>query len=391
MLFTLEAVKAQGGDALLIHFGDPHRPRLILVDGGPPGAFGRFLQPRLDRLKTRRSPRDPLVLDLILVSHVDADHLAGILDLTRALRDRRELREPEPYRVRRLWHNRVEEVMGGAAEELLPRAEEALGLGDVEGFDLPPETLDTHPGAALVASAPLGRTLRFDAQRLEIPVNRFEGELVLASDDPVPFRDGLSLRILAPREERVEALREELASSETPAAELVDEQVLPLSSLVVLAEMETKRVLLTGDAPGDVILEGVETAGLLDDGRLSLDVLKVPCHGSSRCVDETFFEKLPATHYVISADGSHGRPGLETLEALFRSVRRRMEAGELDEENPVYLHMTYGDDEMDEAYPAEELEELLEDATDEGLALELRLPPVGDLSLHIDLLEPLQD
>lgn len=391
MLFTLEAVKARGGDALLIHFGDPHRPRLILVDGGPPGAFGRFLQPRLDRLKTRRSPRDPLVLDLILVSHVDADHLAGILDLTRALRDRRELREPEPYRVRRLWHNRVEEVMGDAAGQVLSQAEGALGVGDSESLDLPPEVLDEHPGAALVASAPLGRTLRFDAQRLEIPVNRFEGQLVLASDDPVPFRDGLSLRILAPREERVEALRKELASSEAPAAELVDEEVLPLSSLVVLAEMEGKRVLLTGDAPGDVVLEGVEKAGLMDDGTMRLDVLKVPGHGSSRCVGEAFFDQLPATHYVISADGSHQNPDLETVELLFESVRRRMEAGELGEENPVYLHMTYGDDEMDEAYPAEELEELLEGAEEEGLACKLRLPPVGDLSLHIDLLEPLQE
>lgn len=402
MLFTLEAVKAKRGDALLLHFGDPDRPRLILIDGGWLGVFREFLQPRLDRLKTRRSPRDPMALDLVMVSHIDSDHIAGILDLTDALRKRRELREPEPYRVRRLWHNSFDDVVGNHSDELFRQGEEAVGVADLGGFDVPPELLDQHPGAAVVASVPQGRKLRLDAERLGIPVNRFEGQLVLASDEPVPFRDGLSLRVLAPREERVRELQEEWdkilreeeldREPDTTVAEFADKSVFNLSSIVVLAEMEGKRMLLTGDARGDDVLAAVEAAGLFDDDdKLRLDVLKLPHHGSERNVEDVFFERLPASHYVISADGFHHNPDLETIEMILRAVRKRAEAGEIDEDAPVHLHMTYAVDELHESYPADELQELLDEAEEEGLPLEVRFPRIGDLSLRVDLLEPLRD
>ena len=35
MLFTLEAVQALHGDALLLHFGKTSAPELIVIDGGP--------------------------------------------------------------------------------------------------------------------------------------------------------------------------------------------------------------------------------------------------------------------------------------------------------------------------------------------------------------------
>ena len=55
-----------------------------------------------------------------------------------------------------------------------------------------------------------------------------------------------------------------------------------------------KRILLTGDARGDYVLEGLKAAGVLD-GTLHLDVLKVPHHGSNRDVEVDFFERSPPT------------------------------------------------------------------------------------------------
>jgi triacylglycerol esterase/lipase EstA (alpha/beta hydrolase family) len=75
-------------------------------------------------------------------------------------------------------------------------------------------------------------------------------------------------------------------------------------------------MLLTGDAGGDFILEGLESAGLLTDGKIHVDLLKVQHHGSRHSIEQDFFESVTADQYVISGDGKHGNPSMETLEWL---------------------------------------------------------------------------
>ena len=86
-----------------------------------------------------------------------------------------------------------------------------------------------------------------------------------------------------------------------------------LSSLVVLAEFNGKTMLLTGDARGDYIIDSLKEPKLLTNGKLHVDVLKVPHHGSRRNSAVKFFEMIPARHYVFSAEGT----------ASIRTRRRR--------------------------------------------------------------------
>jgi len=50
MLFTLEALQAKHGDSLLLHYGKPKAPKLIVIDGGPAGVYKASLRPRLAEL-----------------------------------------------------------------------------------------------------------------------------------------------------------------------------------------------------------------------------------------------------------------------------------------------------------------------------------------------------
>jgi Asp-tRNA(Asn)/Glu-tRNA(Gln) amidotransferase C subunit len=128
-------------------------------------------------------------------------------------------------------------------------------------------------------------------------------------------------------------------SPEAMLAAFVDKSVPNLSSIVVLAEMGGKSMLLTGDARGDKILEGLELARLLEPGKKrKVDLLKVPHHGSSNNMEAIFFERLPAEHYVFSGDGEHGNPERETLEMLLeaRGVNAK-----------YTIHLTYPVDEID--------------------------------------------
>ena len=106
-------------------------------------------------------------------------------------------------------------------------------------------------------------------------------------------------------------------SPEAALAAFVDKSVPNLSSIVVLAELGGKSMLLTGDARGDKILEGMELSGLLEKGgKKHVDLLKVPHHGSDNNMETIFFERVPADHYVFSGDGEHGNPERATLQML---------------------------------------------------------------------------
>jgi hypothetical protein len=176
----------------------------------------------------------------------------------------------------------------------------------------------------VVASVGQGRELRDQAIRLGWPRNQpFDG-LVTAPRE-VPF-GAATLTVVAPDAAalaELDARWEQWLQHHPDAVQTAgydDHSVFNLSSIVVLAEAAGKRVLLCGDARGDKVLEGLEEAGKLAAGDiLALDVLKLPHHGSIRNVDQDFFKRLPARHYVISANGRDGNPESATLEAIAAS------------------------------------------------------------------------
>jgi beta-lactamase superfamily II metal-dependent hydrolase len=108
------------------------------------------------------------------------------------------------------------------------------------------------------------------------------------------------------------------------AARKADQSVPNLSSIMFLAEAEGNTILLTGDGRGDHLLDGLDQAGLLDaEGRLHVDVLKVPHHGSSRNATRAFFQTVTADAYVVSANGRHDNPDLQVLRWIVESAKEQ--------------------------------------------------------------------
>ena len=141
--------------------------------------------------------------------------------------------------------------------------------------------------------------------------------------------------LVALQQQHDDWLKELKAKGMTPEQALaayVDKSVPNLSSIVVLAKAGDKSILLTGDARGDKILEGLELAGVMKRGQtVKVDVLKVPHHGSSNNLETSFFQRIKADHYVFSGDGEHGNPERESMQMLFDA--RGPE--------PFAIHLTY--------------------------------------------------
>jgi len=315
-------------------------------------------------------------LDAIYVSHIDQDHISGVLQLLEDMLEWKvydyhqaegngEVQEPEFPRLpmaHGIWHNAFRDLIAenqGEIEELLAAAAPALygtGVGLLVHAAHEMENIEQSIPEALRVSALVRPNL------LDIPLNSppgrsDPGQLMLMEEPNQPFSVGsLQFQLIGPSQEQLERLREgwnewllenrdrtgeiraeiqrrvaEFASGtleESPfdlhrwnGVPSHDEVTVPnTASMMFLVEEDGTTVLLTGDSHQDMILEGLaEVGALVGDGHIHVDVLKVPHHGSEHNVDENFCQRVSADHYIFCGNGSHGNPEPETIQMYYDS------------------------------------------------------------------------
>src|SRR5262249_5549231 len=144
------------------------------------------LKPRIIQIHNAREleQEDPLPIDVVMVSHVDDDHIKGILDLTKEQRAEPDVR----LDVTSLWHNSFDDLLRTRPDELVITAGfGAAWFGDgsaanADAFDsgtvlasvgraglngdLDIESEDELQTIQVLASIPQGRQLRDDAKVL---------------------------------------------------------------------------------------------------------------------------------------------------------------------------------------------------------------------------------
>ena len=356
---------SEKGDCLLIESDVVS----ILADGGMPGSYASEVRGFLGKW-AEDTGKD---LDLVYVSHVDQDHIAGVLQLLedtvqwRVFEHKRANGQPakkppfkKPPKVKRIWHNAFKtmvdefEAIGSVLAARANTLSSSSNLSLLRLADAFRSVANSIPEAIKVSR-------RIAADQLNIPLNGEFGKLLAMvrgqkaiSLDPA---SSLDIRVIGPFEKDLQILRkywknwlasaENAGSVEKLEAWLEDnEGPLPpgfgvsiddelghrkdvtepnLASLMLLLE-ELKpgggitRVILTGDGHFDDILAGLTHHGRLVDGAgVHVDVLKVPHHGSEHNINRTFAKRVTADHYLICANGEHNNPDLRVLEVLLDS------------------------------------------------------------------------
>jgi hypothetical protein len=381
-IFSMIGLQAAHGDCLFIVAGSPEKPALFVVDGGPKGVFENSLEPGLRAFKAKFSPDDTLKLKLCMVSHIDDDHINGILKLSRKL----DADGEGDFNIFDFWFNSFDETIGNMPPQLRGRSSTlAAAMSEDPMFAALSDTT-----RAVLASVKQGRDLRARLDALGARLNGGGGKLLMSGSDPVKFRvsqtQDVDIQVLLPAHARLKALYDKweanIASGASLAqlAENLDESIANLSSIVALVTSGGRSMLITGDARGDDIIAGLEDAGMLDDGRLFVDVLKIQHHGSNRNIDEEFLATVRARHIVISGNGEHHNPDLDTLEMIADAYP----------DDPVTCHLTYGADSRLEPKPSHltTLERLA--ASRPGFMANVVTPTGSQRGVQIDLAAPLE-
>lgn len=270
----------------------------------------------------------------MMVSHIDDDHIAGLLELMKELSEQKKSRKPWLLKPRSVWYNGFDAIIGNAPDELAAAVAAEYGAA---ALGAEPEFCEDggldEAAAMVLAGVAQGYRLRDYVRELGLTLNaQTDGRLVMSVRGaiPIPMGRGLSLMILGPMQPELLKLQAEFDAwlkkqdqkpkTKSALAAFTDSSVANLSSIVALAEFDGKTMLLTGDARGDKIIEGLKLAGRLPENEpLHVSILKVPHHGSDRNMSTSFFNQVWANHYVFSGNGEHGNPERATLEMLFKA------------------------------------------------------------------------
>ena len=351
-MFRLEMLPAAHGDCLWIEYGDAAHPRRVLIDGGPGRTY-----PNL-RARILQVPKAERRFDLLVITHIDADHIEGVV---RLLRDAEAL----GCVFDRIWFNgrdQLDQVPDPAGQPLGALQGELLGmliadyehrtgtavwnLGwpdrlvaiDREAAGLP--VVDLGPGACrltllspdhdrllalkdawrkalkaagLTSGDTAALRLRLEAARHLRPL----GDALGAVDDieGADTGDGAELGGF----ELADALG---AAGEAGAAFGSDDSEANGSSIALLleypSEQPTVRLLLAGDAWASVLEASIrrlpEASG---SGRLALSGFKLPHHGSVRNVHAALLACLDSARYLVSTSGAvFGHPNARAVDLV---------------------------------------------------------------------------
>jgi beta-lactamase superfamily II metal-dependent hydrolase len=357
------------GDCLLLT--DTARQTRILVDGGMPHSYTAHVAAAL--AKFRRAAKKNI--DLVYVSHIDEDHIGGVMQLLDdEVRWRVHLLHgsggppkpaaPRPPEISAIWHNSFHDQVDKNAEpieEALAASAPVLSASDLQKIR---EAGLRQAGLVTSIRQAIRVSRRIGPKQLKIPLNaEANGKLMMPRAGQAPIvKGGFTITILGPTKKHLEKLRSDwntwLEDNQQAVAELrekarLDEtrlgaseldrllaimklqaealgnpkKVTPpnLASLTLLVEEDGTSILLTGDARWDQVIDGLEATGRLQPGgSLTVDVVKVPHHGSEHNVGETdLFDRVIGRHYVFCGNGHSGNPEPEVIEAM---VRHRLKA-----------------------------------------------------------------
>jgi len=349
----LKMYPARNGDAFLIR-ENATKPTAILIDGGYASTFQSCISSDLTYLAQLGYS-----LDLVVATHIDADHVSGLLAF---LKLNGNSQAPKIIKVEDVWHNSLRSFAftTKADGNTTPDDEDLLVEIRRRGYPIPAESI-TEPfeisarqGSSLAAllleggyrwntgdgtrSINCSETSLFELRpdvRLCVigpPIARLEqlrrwwiAELQQlgfagtvgandAFDDAFEFLCAFeNLRASVRAEPTALSISSNLCLDE---AYLADNSVTNGSSIALIVEVGSSRLLFLGDSYAEDIDAALRTLPNVTFP-MTFDAIKISHHGSLHNTSPTLLELIDSPVFLISSNGEHhSHPDLEVLKAI---------------------------------------------------------------------------
>lgn len=338
-MIEIKNYPANNGDAFLVKASS--NLVAMLIDGGYSETFQRHIRPDLENLAA-----NGYALDLVVATHVDADHISGLLSFFSL---NGPAQAPAIIPVREVLHNSLRGLKALTERQTALRPDDLALLREIRlrGYPLP----DTANNPGQEISARQGNSLAQLLRAGGYQWNTHDGAISIGGEGLVELRlPQADIKILGPNKMRLEGLKkwwtseirqmglvgalkdiddvfeflcahevvdpgEQLLTSsdaDLAAAYFPDKSVTNGSSISLIVEIENRRLLFLADSwAEDMVI------ALAPSGPTIFDAVKIAHHGSLRNTSPDLLALVDSPHFFISTNGDgHDHPDFAVLKAI---------------------------------------------------------------------------
>jgi ribonuclease BN (tRNA processing enzyme) len=292
-MMSFRSFPANKGDSFLLSWGDAGTPHYLLIDAGIPGTY-RFIRPEIKKIAS---------LDAIILTHVDYDHIGGLLKLIED--EDLELRGYTVY-------------MNSPGLALAPDADGRVGIGHGvqldallkrKGIRTLPLFTDIHVSKLVSLNGLSLELLSPTMQILERLLQTWKAEEVFRQHMANNANDG---KVSRPGREKLSFGSILQAGESIPPWE---NDLINASSIAFTASYEDICLLFLGDANPEIVFDQLIRMGYSAENRLRVDLCKLSHHGSQTSTSKNLLSVIHSSAFYISTDGSgpNYHPDRETI------------------------------------------------------------------------------
>ncbi len=297
----IKFLKAFNGDAILLSFKEGKKARNILIDGGISATYQQQnedgkteygpLKNSIDEVRKRGE-----MIDLLVLSHVDDDHIGGILKWF----------ENDKYAaslIGKVWFN-----SGRLISEYFKEDEIKDNLIDLN--------LNNFTAKSILQG------VKFEDYIEENTI--WDRRLIKAGEEINYF--GLKFTILSPTLDKLKILLKKWQKEQPESVKISREQndyALTLkqhiekdkfvedtaehngSSIAMIISNQEKNLVFLADAHPTVIVNSLKALGFSVEKPLKSELVKISHHGSKSNNSVEMFKMLKTKKYIISTNGDH--------------------------------------------------------------------------------------
>jgi len=309
----IKFLKAFNGDAILISFKESGETRNILIDGGMPATYvqkgknGKLeygeLRETVDKIKQNDEK-----IDLLILTHVDDDHIGGVLNWFEKDADAHSL-------IGKVWFNSGRLIAEYFDEEenkdnlltLNPDETTLTSIGQGVKFEDYIETKGIWDRSIVIALEYfeyLGikfKILSPSPDKLKLLLGKWEIEKPESLDTSVDKNDYKL------------TLKDHIAKDKFKE----DPAVHNGSSIAFIMTYEKRNFVFLADAHPTVVVNSLKSLGYSKNKPLKAELVKISHHGSKANNSSEMLELVKTNKYVISTNGDkHAHPNKQFLARL---------------------------------------------------------------------------
>jgi len=317
--FNLHVLQALSGDSLLLSYiGNDNKEHNILVDGGMPDTFKRLQRVIDDEDNDNKNEIE--TIDYIFLTHIDRDHIGGILKLLDSS-----------------YASKVEKVFFNSGHMI--HQQESSFISETDGINLIKQINNSDGLNANREEITISTEYDFFGLEISFLSPTYEALNIFNELTSLPEIDEDSF-ISESEEEREDLDLFQLSQKKFYEKKLENDHANGVS-LAMLVKYQGISILLLGDAKDSVLIPVLKYKKYTKRDKLKVNYMKLSHHGSKFHTTNELLELIYCQHFIISANGTHKHPNIETLARILCHKER-------DKSKTIYFYFNYEEEDYED-------------------------------------------